>query len=66
MTVFPATFYQFIYADAELHQRLKPHLRHKKRHKARTGQSEKPGQIKNRVSIDKRPEAVDLKERLGD
>ena len=66
VTVCPATVYQFIYADAELHQRLKPHLRHKKRYKARTGQSERRGQIKNRVSIDERPEVVDLKERLGD
>ena len=66
VTVCPATVYQFIYTDVELHQRLKPHLRHKKRYKARTGQSEKRGQIKNRVSIDERPEVVDLKERLGD
>jgi IS30 family transposase len=66
VTVCPATIYQFIYADPELHQRLKPHLRHKKGYKVRTGQSEKRGQIKNRVSIDDRPEVVDLKERLGD
>lgn len=66
VTVCPATIYQFIYADPELHQRLKPHLRHKKRYKVRTGQAEKRGQIKNRVSIDERPEVVDLKKRLGD
>ena len=66
VTVCPATIYQFIYADPELHQRLKPHLRHSKRYKVRTGQSEKRGQIKNRVSISDRPEVVDLKERLGD
>ena len=66
VTVCPATTYQFIYADPALHQRLKPHLRHKKRYKVRTGQSEKRGQIRNRVSIDERPEVVDLKERLGD
>ena len=66
VTVCPATVYQFIYADPELHQRLKPHLRHKKRYKVRTSQSEKRGQIKNRVSIDERPDVVDLKKRLGD
>ena len=66
ITVCPATIYQFIYADPERHHRLKPHLRHKKRYKARTGSSDKRGQIKNRVSIDKRPAEVDLKERLGD
>jgi len=66
VTVCPATVYQFIYADPELHQSLKPHLRHKKRYKVRTGKPEKRGQIKNRVSIDERPEVVDLKERLGD
>ena len=66
VTVCPATIYQFIYADPVLHQRLKPHLRHKKPYKTRTGQVEKRGQIKNRVSIDERPVVVDLKERLGD
>ena len=66
VTVCPATVYRFIDADPELRQRLKPHLRHKKRYKVRTGQSEKRGQIKNRVSIDERPAAVDLKQRLGD
>lgn len=66
VTVCPATVYQFIYADPELHQRLKPHLRHKKRYKVRTDQSDKRGQIKNRVSIDERPDVVDLKKRLGD
>jgi len=66
VTVCPATVYRFIYADPELHQQLKPHLRHKKRYKQRTGKTEQRGQIKNRVSIDERPSVVELKERLGD
>ena len=66
VTFCPATVYKFIREDSVLHQRLKPHLRHKKPYKNRTGQTEKRGQIKNRVSIDERPEVVDLKGRLGD
>lgn len=65
-TVCPATVYRFIGADPELHQQLRPHLRHKKRYKKRTGKCEQRGQIKNRVSIEERPAIVDLKERLGD
>jgi len=41
-------------------------LRHTcKKRKKRYGKKDHRGQIKNRVSIDKRPEIVDKKERIG-
>ena len=59
--------YQFILADKKSGGSLYTHLRHSgKKRKKRYGSKDRRGQIKNRVSIDKRPEIVDKKQRIGD
>jgi len=59
--------YQHVYADkhngGDLHQHLRSQKLHRKRYAS--GQ-ERRGVIKNRVSIDERPEIVDEKSRIGD
>ena len=45
---------------------LHTHLRCQKQRRKRYGSIERRGQIKNRVSIEKRPEIVDLRNRVGD
>ena len=59
--------YQHVYADkrsgGELHQHLRSQKPHRKRYAS--GQ-ERRGTIKNRVSIDERPEIVAEKSRIGD
>ena len=45
---------------------LHTHLRCQKQRRKRYGSIQRRGQIKNRVSIDKRPEVVDLRNRVGD
>ena len=59
--------YQHIYADkrngGDLHQHLRSQKPHRKRYAS--GQ-ERRGMIKNRVSIDERPEIVAQKTRIGD
>jgi len=57
--------YDFIRKDQRNGGTLYKHLRHKKRRK-RYGSKETRGQIKNRVSIDERPDIVNKKERVGD
>ena len=61
------TIYQHIYADkrngGDLHQHLRSQKPHRKRYAS--GQ-ERRGAIKNRVSIDERPEIVAQKSRIGD
>lgn len=59
--------YQHIYADKRSGGDLHRHLRSQKPHRKRcaSGQ-ERRGMIKNRVSIDKRPEIVAQKTRMGD
>lgn len=59
--------YQHIYADKRSGGDLHRHLRSQKPHRKRcaSGQ-ERHGMIKNRVSIDKRPEIVAQKTRMGD
>ena len=61
------TIYQRIYADKRKGGDLHVHLRSQKPHRKRyaSGQ-ERRGVIKNRVSIDERPEIVAEKSRIGD
>lgn len=61
------TIYQYILADKAKGGDLYKHLRHaSKKKRKRYGSHDKRGQIPNRMSIDKRPEIVDSKERIGD
>jgi IS30 family transposase len=61
------TIYQFIWADKKAGGDLWRHLRHShKKRKKRYGKNDHRGQIKDRVSIDERPEVVNNKERIGD
>jgi len=61
------TIYQYVLKDKANGGDLYNHLRHySKKRRKRYGSHDKRGQIPNRVSIDKRPEIVDLKERIGD
>ena len=59
--------YQHIGSDKRQGSELYKHLRqsHKKR-KKQYGSKDKRGQIRNRISIDERPEMVEQKNRLGD
>jgi len=59
--------YQHIWADKRNGGDLYTHLRqaHKKRRK-KYGSKDKRGQIRNRVSIEQRPDIVDEKSRIGD
>lgn len=61
------TIYLHVWADKKAGGDLYTHLRHqgKKYNKRRHGKSSR-GQIKNRVSIDDRPEIVDDRSRVGD
>ncbi len=59
--------YQFLLADKKAGGTLHTHLRHAgKKRKKRYGAKDRRGQIKNRVSIDKRPKVVAKKLRIGD
>ena len=59
--------YQFIKDDQLSGGTLYKHLRHSsKKRKKRYGAPDRRGEIKNRVSIDKRPKIVEKRERLGD
>ena len=61
------TIYQYIWADKQAGGDLYKYLRgSRKKKKKRYGKADRRGQIKDRVSIDERPEAVDKKERIGD
>lgn len=61
------TIYQYIWTDKRNGGSLYKHLRwsHKKRRK-RYGNRDRRGQIKDRVSIDQRPQVVEKKARIGD
>lgn len=65
-SVSPEWIYQYIYADKRTGGTLYKHLRCQKKRRKRYGQYDRRGQIPARKSIDERPEAVDLRERLGD
>jgi IS30 family transposase len=58
--------YNYIWADKEDGGDLHDHLRAKKKYRKRYGSNDKRGKIKNRTSIDERPEVVDKKDRTGD
>lgn len=59
--------YQFIWKDKSNGGLLYTHLRTgQKKYKKRYGSKSSRGQIPCRISIDKRPEIVDLKQRVGD
>lgn len=60
------TIYRYIREDRANGGNLHKHLRHSKKKRKKYGSKEKRGQIKNRVSIDERPEVVDQKTRIGD
>jgi len=61
------TIYQRIYADKRKGGDLHVHLRSQKPHRKRYASwQERRGVIKNRVSIDERPEIVAEKSRIGD
>ena len=61
------TVYQFIYKDKAEGGVLWKHLRiASKSYRKRYGSKDKRGQIKNRVCIEKRPEIVDQRTRIGD
>ena len=65
-SVSPEWIYHYIYADKRNGGDLHSHLKNKKKRRKRYGSIERRGQIKNRVSIEKRPEIVDLRNRVGD
>jgi len=59
--------YQYVWADKRQGGELYTHLRQSnKQRKKQYGSQDKRGQIRNRVSIDERPESVAQKERIGD
>lgn len=58
--------YQHIARDKKRGGSLHLHLRCRKKRKKRYGGTDRRGQIKNRVSIDKRPPVVDERSRIGD
>jgi len=58
--------YQHILADKCVGGDLYRHLRCQKKRRKRYGSYDRRGILPNRVSIDKRPEVVDSRERLGD
>ena len=61
------TIYKHIWADKRAGGDLYTHLRgSRKKKKKRYGTNDRRGQIKDRVSIDERPEVVDNKDRIGD
>jgi IS30 family transposase len=61
------TIYARIYADKRHGGELHQHLRHKvKSYKNRSLQNDRRGQIKGAISIEERPEVVDLRTRIGD
>jgi IS30 family transposase len=61
------TVYRYVLSDKANGGDLYKHLRHvSKKRKKRYGSNDRRGQIPGRVSIDHRPEIVNLKERFGD
>jgi IS30 family transposase len=66
-TVSHEWIYQYVWKDKASGGLLFKSLRHaQKKKKKRYGSNDKRGQIKNRVSIDERPELVEDKSRIGD
>ncbi len=66
VTVSHEWIYQYILQDKQRGGYLYTHLRCKRKRKKRYGSNDQRGQIKNRVSIDKRPAVVETRSRIGD
>lgn len=64
-SVSPKWIYQRIYVEKLNGSDLYTHLRCQKQRRKRYGSIERPGKIKNRVFIEKRPAVVDLRSRVG-
>lgn len=63
----PESIYRYIWEDKKQGGTLYTHLRNsRKKRKKRYGSKDRRGQIRNRVSIDKRPQVVDKRDRIGD
>lgn len=60
------TIYTYIETDRISGGDLYKHLRHSKKRRKKRGSKDNRGQIKNRVSIEERPEIVNQKSRFGD
>ncbi len=61
------TIYQFVLEDKAAGGTLYKHLRHSgKKRKKRYGSTDRRGQIKDRISIEKRPKIIEKRERIGD
>lgn len=58
--------YQHIYADKRAGGILHTHLRCRKKRRKRYGSYDRRGQIPDRVSIEKRPDVVEQRRRIGD
>ncbi len=58
--------YQYVYEDLRQGGDLHSHLRCQKQRRKRYGSNERRGQIKGRESIDKRPQVVENRSRIGD
>ena len=65
-SVSPEWIYQHILADKRSGGDLYRHLRCQKQRRKRYGSYDRRGTLPNRVSIDKRPEIVNSRQRLGD
>ena len=58
--------YQYILKNKQAGGSLYLHLRCKKKRKKRYGSNDRRGNLKNRVSIDERPDVVEERNRIGD
>lgn len=58
--------YHYIWADKQADGDLDKHLRSSRKKRKSAGKTDCRGQIKDRVSINERPEVIDNKERIGD
>ena len=58
--------YQYVLKDKMAGGSLYLHLRCQKKRKKRYGSNDRRGNLKNRVSIDERPDVVDARSRIGD
>ena len=65
-SVSPEWIYQYIYVDKQASGTLYKHLRCQKKRRKRYGKYDRRGTIPARKSIAERPQAVDLRKRLGD
>lgn len=65
-SISPEWIYQYIYADKQKGGTLHTHLRCKKKNRKVYGGYRKINNIRNRVSIEKRPKIVDSRRRYGD